>query len=504
MNILSGTILLVLLINLGTISCLNVLFSLPCWGGHFGTMSSLLVPVCEVHNCTVIEWAKLCERKLKSFHQRVKFDVIKRHGLEDEYSFVGRFDFLFNYCPVMMEQMEYTYNELTNILKENFERAKESADDNSLRFDIMITDHIMAGTLIVAEKFNLPVVIQTPGIPGGVEHMQDKYPVPLTELIVFKWVYKDCFAWVENQRASDGLPKLDSQGDFLPMEYTDRFPLMIPTSESITAEPHPTAEYIFFGGMRNESNFKKLDQDLETWIDKKETDIIYISLGTHVDLDTQSFKSFYQNIEEQSKYRVIWSLSLGLEKTAKEAGLYGKLSDQIFLSDYLPQYTLLGHSKVKIFVSHMGLGSMVDLIKREIPAIAVPQFGDQFANAIIMENLSVSKTLPKFDFENLKQAVEVVMADYESFQANLKKISAEFEKYEKPELINNFLTEIAGRKQTTIKYKLDYEVNSPRFLLIWKAITIFGLAFLFCVGLAVVCVIRNFCIGDFAAKPKTQ
>jgi len=89
---------------------------MPCWGGHFGTMSSYLIPVCEKHNCTVIEWAKLCEGKLKSFHERVKFEVLKPHVMEDEYSFNGRFDFLFKFSDVMLEQFDLTHDEMDKIL----------------------------------------------------------------------------------------------------------------------------------------------------------------------------------------------------------------------------------------------------------------------------------------------------------------------------------------------------------------------------------------------------
>ena len=60
---------------------LEILFFMPCYGGHFGTMSTLLAPLCREesgNNCTVVETAKLCEKKLKSFHDTIKFDVIKR------------------------------------------------------------------------------------------------------------------------------------------------------------------------------------------------------------------------------------------------------------------------------------------------------------------------------------------------------------------------------------------------------------------------------------------
>ena len=476
--------------------CLNILFSVPCWGGHFGTMSSLLSPICEKHNCTLVEWAKLCERKLKPFHERINFEVIKRHGLHDEYSFDGVWHFLINFCPHLIETHTYIYKEMSAILQEN-----------PGKYDLVINDHILAGAVLAAEKFDIPVIQQTPGTMAGIEHVQDKFSQSLSEIFVLKLFFSDCWAWKYNRRALDNLPDfVDFQGHFFLNEFSDRYPFFIPGSLPLYSQPHPSqnGEFIFIGGIRNESHFKKLDQSMQSWIDKDETDIIYISLGTHSVLDPEIMKNFYENVQNQNKYRVIWSLGLGLERTAKETEIYSQNSDRILLSDYLPQYTLLGHPKVKVFVSHVGLGSIVDFVKRKVPVVAIPQFADQFANAILLENLNLAKQLKAFNFDDVNKAIAQVYQDYDFYVQNLQKLSDEFEKHEDPEMIDAFVTKIAARKKTTVKYELEYEVNCRRFHVGWKLLTFGFYAFVILVFLAVVLAVRRFCIGGFAPKSKTN
>ena len=99
-------------------SALNILFFIPCYGGHFGTLSTLLVPLCKTNNCTVFESAKLCEKKLESFRKIVNFEVIKNHGLPDEYSIRDSLEFSFDVSSHRIELYEFGYESLTEVLED--------------------------------------------------------------------------------------------------------------------------------------------------------------------------------------------------------------------------------------------------------------------------------------------------------------------------------------------------------------------------------------------------
>ena len=435
---------------------------MPCVGGHFGTMVSNLVPICERHNCTVVELAKICEQKLKPFHELVKFQVIKKHVCRDEYTFHGSLDFFLKFCHYAKEVFEKTYNEFSNILQE---RRSD--------FDIMLVDQIFWSLLAVAEKYDLPAIVQVPGITGGLEHVQDKMPIPVIDGIVFKLVFNDCWNWLHEKRKLNGLPEIDVQGQFSATEYVDRFPMFIPTSPSIYKNPHPNSEFVFIGGFRNSSNHQQLENKMTKWIDESELDIVYVSLGTHAALDEAEMKKFYEKVQNQNKYRIIWSLGLGLQTIAKNLGIFFTASEKIYFSDYLPQYKLLGHPKVKLAVSHAGLGTMIDLIKRRKPSILAPQFYDQFMNTIIMEKLDLGISISSLNFEEVDSAITKVMSNYDHFTENLAKIDEEFLQYENFELINDFIVKIAERKKISVRYLLGYEVNSPRVYSAWRYLQLF-------------------------------
>ena len=324
-------------------------------------------------------------------------------------------------------------------------------------------------------------------------------PVPLSDILSFKLIFGNCWKWVDDHRSKNKLPELDYHGHFFPNEYVDRFPMIIPTSPSIYGHPHPSSEYVFIGGLRNESNFQKVDKQMEIWINASELDIVYISLGTHALVDAKILMNLYEKISSQNDYRVIWSLSIGLQKVATDLNIFSKTNEKIIFRDYLPQYTILGNPKVKVYVTHCGLGSLVDLIKRKIPSIFVPQFGDQFTMAIILDKLQLGVYEQKFTFETINSAIAKLFENYEFYCKNLKKIEQEFAQYENEEDIHSFVSKVANRKKVTMKTRLEYQVNSPRVHLIWKICVISSLALVLTLFLAVV-----FCLKNLVMSKKTS
>ena len=336
------------------------------------------------------------------------------------------------------------------------------------KYDVLIVDSAFLATLIVAEKFDIPVVALSPGVPGGVGCIQDKWPVRMHELFILKPFFVKYWSWFAEKRSENNLPDIDYQGQFITTEYSDRFPMIIPTSPSLYPKPHPGIEHIYIGGLRNEHNLPKISHDLLTWIDKSDLDIIYISLGTHTSFEAEEITDLVAKIKAQNRFRFIWPLGIGLQKVAESAGLLDEKSDLIYLSDYLPQYAILGHPRVKVFVSHCGLGAMVDLVARKIPGVLMPQYSDQFSNAAKLEDLGAGVQLNSLKFELLIEAIEKVIKNYNVHRQNLDSLHSEFSEYENEEAIDNFVAKIASRKKLTMLYELPYQVNCPRYHYGWK------------------------------------
>ena len=69
------------------------------------------------------------------------------------------------------------------------------------------------------------------------------------------------------------------------------------------------------------------------------------------------------------------------------------LSPNIKVVAWLPQNDLLANKKLRAFVSHAGLNSVYETLYHGVPVVAVPLLGDQFDDAIHMEDKGVALIL---------------------------------------------------------------------------------------------------------------
>ena len=73
----SPQFLLLFLVCLPLLQGLRILFVLPCYGGHFGTMTPLITSLSESHDVTVLQTSPSCQKKLAPFRARSSFKVIE-------------------------------------------------------------------------------------------------------------------------------------------------------------------------------------------------------------------------------------------------------------------------------------------------------------------------------------------------------------------------------------------------------------------------------------------
>ena len=71
------------------------------------------------------------------------------------------------------------------------------------------------------------------------------------------------------------------------------------------------------------------------------------------------------------KQRVLWKW---------ETEYMADKPENVMLSKWLPQQDILGHPKLKVFVSHGGQSSCQESLCHQKPMVVVPVFGDQPAN----------------------------------------------------------------------------------------------------------------------------
>ena len=177
------------------------------------------------------------------------------------------------------------------------------------------------------------------------------------------------------------------------------------------APSNETSEYIG-PAFRDESKLDSFDIDpgfLEN------NDVIYVSLGTAFP-NKQGF-AFYEDIIKalgNTEHKVLISAPMGKAKELSDKDV----PKNIILKSWVPQMKVLDHCK--LFISHVGAGSITEAIYKGVPVMAVPNFADQFINAKVLETLNLVKWLKDKTPDGVRNLTEEILADKE-IKANCQK-----------------------------------------------------------------------------------
>lgn len=128
------------------------------------------------------------------------------------------------------------------------------------------------------------------------------------------------------------------------------------------------------GGFHIPRDVKPLPTDLQEWFDASDDDVIYMSFGssvnnTYMNPDKRNaFLSAFQRLKGQ---RVLWKWD-GEELPGRP--------ETVRIGQWFPQSDVLAHPKVKLFISHCGLGGLNEARYHGVPVLGIPLFADQFDN----------------------------------------------------------------------------------------------------------------------------
>ncbi|XP_038212493.1 UDP-glucosyltransferase 2 isoform X2 [Zerene cesonia] len=133
---------------------------------------------------------------------------------------------------------------------------------------------------------------------------------------------------------------------------------------------------------------KKLNADLEDWITGAgEAGFVYVSMGSSVRTDNMPLTAHRLIVQALGRLpqRVLW-------KQDAEQNLTD-IPSNVRLYKWLPQQDLLGHPKIKAFVTHGGLLSMFETVYHGVPIVSIPVFCDHDSNAAKAEVDGYAKKL---------------------------------------------------------------------------------------------------------------
>ncbi|XP_049305142.1 UDP-glucosyltransferase 2-like [Bactrocera dorsalis] len=121
----------------------------------------------------------------------------------------------------------------------------------------------------------------------------------------------------------------------------------------------------------------KLPQELEHFMSSAPAGVIYCSMGSSVratNMPEEFRQILIRTFAKLTQYHVLWKWESNITQI-------NNLPSNVRLNTWLPQQDILGHRRLKAFITHGGLLSMYEAIYHAVPVIMLPVFCDHDVNA---------------------------------------------------------------------------------------------------------------------------
>ncbi|XP_030187209.1 UDP-glucuronosyltransferase 3A1-like [Lynx canadensis] len=165
---------------------------------------------------------------------------------------------------------------------------------------------------------------------------------------------------------------------------------------------------VYIGGLMVRP-VKPVPQEFENFISKfGDSGFVLVAMGSMVG----TYQSQEVLMEMNSAFArlsqgVIWNCKPS--KWPKDV----KLAANVKIVDWLPQNDLLAHPRIRLFVTHGGLNSIMEAIQHGVPIVGIPVLGDHPENMVRVEakKFGVSIQLKQIKAETLALKIKEVIED---------------------------------------------------------------------------------------------
>ncbi|XP_063069611.1 UDP-glucuronosyltransferase-like isoform X9 [Engraulis encrasicolus] len=181
--------------------------------------------------------------------------------------------------------------------------------------------------------------------------------------------------------------------------------------------PRPLMPNMIMIGKIKAGEPKPLPQEVEEFVSGSgEAGFVIFTLGSMVSQMPEKKAHEFFEAFRQIPQRVVWRYTGPVPENAPK---------NVKLMKWLPQNDLLGHPKVRAFITHGGSHGIYEGICHGVPMVMLPLFGDQPDNAQRMVSRGVAEALSITDVtsEKLLTALNKVIND-KSYKEKMEKLSA--------------------------------------------------------------------------------
>ncbi|XP_031633767.1 uncharacterized protein LOC116347346 [Contarinia nasturtii] len=162
-----------------------------------------------------------------------------------------------------------------------------------------------------------------------------------------------------------------------------------------------------------------MPMDLELFLNSSKKGAVLFSLGSCIRSDNvpiDKLRLFLDVFSELTNYNFVWKFESNF--TSED------LPSNVQILPWIPQADVLAHPKLKAFITHGGLLSLLESIHRGVPMVVIPFLLDQNANMNKMKKLRIAESLDFYSlsFNGTKETLLKVLED-PTYSANVKKLS---------------------------------------------------------------------------------
>uniref|UniRef100_A0A4W5JWY4 glucuronosyltransferase n=1 Tax=Hucho hucho TaxID=62062 RepID=A0A4W5JWY4_9TELE len=301
-------------------------------------------------------------------------------------------------------------------------------------FQLMLTDPFLPCGSILADSFNIPAVYFSRGIPCGLDEKAAQCPTPpsyVPRLFSGNTDHMDFLGRVKNMlmyslesylctvmfASFDELTSRYLEKDMTYRELLGHGAIWLLRYDYSFEYPKPRMPNMVNIGGINCGKRAPLPADLQEFVGESGEDgFVVFTLGSMISqMPEEKAKQFFDAFSRIPQ-RVVWRYTGVVPENAP---------DNIRLMKWLPQNDLLGHPKVKAFITHGGTHGIYEGICNSVPMVMLPLFGDQGDNVHRMAVRGVGEVLNLFDVtsDKLVEALNKVIND-KSYKEKMLKLSA--------------------------------------------------------------------------------
>ncbi|CAI2353709.1 unnamed protein product [Caenorhabditis sp. 36 PRJEB53466] len=166
---------------------------------------------------------------------------------------------------------------------------------------------------------------------------------------------------------------------------------------------------------------EKLPEYLEKVLETRQK-TVYISFGSVIrsaDMPEDYKNGLIETFKSLPEVSFVWKYEEDDEEFKK------RLPENVYLGKWLPQPALLADNRVNLFVTHGGLGSIMEVAYSGKPSIVVPLFFDQPMNGEMLARHGGAEVYSKFDLLDSVKITEVLKRILYSseYQVNAERLS---------------------------------------------------------------------------------